>query len=84
MNERIDADDEFVVEASLKMSEYIVSDRSVTQLQTLAEKFNQYEFLGIKDIDGTSKMGAEYIEFYPNEESIKEIIINLFYEPKKH
>ncbi len=82
MQQSIASDDEFIVDASLKMSDYIVSDRSVTQLQALAEKITQYEFLGIEDIDGTSKMGAEHIEFYPDEESIKEIVIKLFYEPK--
>lgn len=79
----IAADEEFIVEASLKMSDYIVSDRSVTQLQTLANKFNSYEFMGIKSIDGETKVGEKYIEFYPYEKSISELTIELFYEPKK-
>ena len=76
-------DEKFIVEASLEMSDYIVSDRSVTQLQTLANKFNTYEFLGIKDIQGESKLGDEYIEFYPDEKSVKDITVELFYELKK-
>ena len=34
----INNDSEFIVDASLKMSDYIVSDRSITQLQDIAKK----------------------------------------------
>ena len=40
---RIEEDDEFVVEASVKLADYIVSDRSVNQLQELTKKLSQYE-----------------------------------------
>ena len=82
-NACVKADDEFVVEASLKMSDYMVSDRSVTQLQALAEKFGEYEFLGIESLEGESVRGEEFMEFYPDKEAVKELIIKLFYEPKK-
>lgn len=77
------SDDEFIIEAVLQIGDYIVSDRSVNQLQTLAQKFNDYEFLGIKNIEGESKLGEQYMEFYPDEDSVKAMVINLFYEPKK-
>ena len=78
--ERIANDSNFVVDASLSLSDYIVSDRSVTQLQTLAEKFNRYEFLGIQSIAGESKAGAEFMEFYPDEDALMELVIRLFYQ----
>lgn len=78
-----DADDEFVVEALVKMSDYIVSDRSVTQLQDLAEKFTEYEFTEIVSLEGESREGKEFMEFYPDETSLKQTVIDLFYEPKK-
>ncbi len=78
-----DADDEFVVEALVKMSDYIVSDRSVTQLQDLAEKFTEYEFTEIVSLEGDTKEGKEFMEFYPTEASIKQTVIDLFYEVKK-
>ena len=65
------------------MSDYMVSDRSVTQLQALADKFGEYEFLGIRNIEGESVLGEELIEFYPDEDFVKEMVIELFYEPKK-
>jgi LCP family protein required for cell wall assembly len=78
-----EADSEFIVNASLKLADYMVSDRSVTQLQTLAEKFNDYEFLGIQSIKGESVLGKRYMEFYPDQAALKELVINTFYCPKK-
>jgi hypothetical protein len=83
MKSSMDADSEFVARASLEVADYIVSDRSVTQLQTLAEKFNQYEFAGVRDIDGELKLGEEFMEFYPDDKAIEELIIELFYLPKE-
>lgn len=76
------ADDEFIVNASVRMSDYIISDRSVTQLQELARKFEEYEFSAINSIEGESKMGEKFIEFYPDEDSVQSIVIDLFYEQK--
>ncbi len=80
---KIEGDDEFIVDASLKMADFIVSDRSVTQLQELAKKFDEYKFEGIKTIDGETKMGDEFIEFYPDNNSLKNIVVDLFYKPAK-
>lgn len=79
----VEENNEFILEASMKMSEYMISDRSVTQLQVLAERIREYEFLGIENIEGEAVLGEELIEFYPSEAALKEMIINLFYEPKK-
>lgn len=78
----VEEDEEFIIDASLAMSDYIVSDRSVTQLQKLAEKFNEYEFVGISDFSGESVVGEQFMEFYPDKDSITEIVIDAFYEPK--
>ncbi len=80
--ERIDADEEFIIEASLAMSDYIVSDRSVTQLQEIARKFTEYEFERLEDITGETVRGESFMEFYPGEESVFKTVIELFYEPK--
>ena len=77
-------DDEFIIKTSLELSDHIVSDRSVTQLQTLAQKFNDYEFLGIKDIEGKSVAGEKFMEFYPDEKFVERMVIDLFYQPKEN
>lgn len=75
-------DENFIIDASVKMSDYMISDRSVTQLQTLANKFNEYEFEGIRALEGESKNGEQFVEFYPDEEHLMQTVIELFYKKK--
>ena len=82
-NKCVEADDEFVVDASLAIADYMISDRSVTQLQALAEKFGEYEFLGIESLAGKSVLGEEFMEFYADEKTTKELVIKLFYVPEE-
>lgn len=81
--QRVAEDSAFVVDASLAMSDYIVSDRSVTQLQELARKFSEYEFLEISGLDGKFENGEQFVEFYADAESITELVIDVFYRDKK-
>jgi len=78
----IEKDDEFIVDMSLKLADYIESDRSVTRLQELAKKMDAYEFKGIKSPEGESKMGEKFIEFYPDQNSIENLVVELFYKEK--
>ena len=78
----MEQDDEFIVRASVEMSEHIVSDRSVTQLQELARKMSEYEFTEIYSMEGDNVVGEKFIEFYPDAESLKKIVIDLFYIAK--
>ncbi len=79
---RMAVDEEFAVNATLQMSEYIVSDRSVTQLQELLNKFSEYEFTGISYMTGESKVGDQFMEFYPAQESVEQIVIKTFYKER--
>lgn len=74
-------DDEFAIKAALEMSDYIVSDRSVNQLDELSTKFAEYDFKGITSLEGETRRGEKFMEFYPDEDSIREIVISLFYSP---
>ncbi len=80
--ELISADDKFIIESTLKMSDYIESDRSVTQIQEIMEKFSEYKFVEINEFEGESRLGEEFVEFYPDPDSVKEVVIDLFYELK--
>jgi LCP family protein required for cell wall assembly len=75
-------DEQFIVDASMKVADYIISDRSITQLQEITKKINEYEYCGIVEIEGESKKGENYMEFYPDDESIKKLVVDLFYMPK--
>ncbi len=80
---RIQADEGFILDLSLKLTDYIVSDRSVTQLQELVRKFTEYEYDGIITLEGESKKGEKYMEFYPNEDALVKTVVDLFYQPIK-
>jgi len=83
IQQRIDADEEFIVDASVKMADYIVSDRSITRLQELLRKFSEYEFTGIRSMEGKNITGEQFIEFYPEKDSIEKIVIDTFYTIKE-
>lgn len=78
----IEVDEEFIIKLVDTMDDYVVYDSSDQKMQKFAEKFAEYEFLEIRELEGESKLGDEFIEFYPDEDSIWEIIIDLFYTPK--
>lgn len=80
---KIESDSEFVIKATSQMADYIISDRSATQLQEIGKKLNEYEFCGFLGIEGESKKGKEFIEFYPKADSIDKLVIDLFYQVKK-
>ena len=79
---RIDeGDEELRLSLSLTVADYLVSDRSVTQLQTLAEKCRGYTFTGIRDIAGESRPGEKFMEFYPDPDALNALLLELFYQP---
>lgn len=80
--QRAAADEEFIVDTSVKMADYLVSDCTVTQLQTLFEKFAAYDFSGITPIKGESTAGEKFMEFRPDKDALEKLIIETFYEPK--
>ena len=77
---KAEQDKSFSLEVATKLSEYIVSDCSINQMQTLFEKFSTYEYKGIVEIKGESVVGEQYMEFYPDQEDMKKTVIELFYK----
>lgn len=82
VGDRIYSDKDFVVNASLKLSDYIISDRSVTQLQELMKKYREFELVEICELNGETVLGEEYVEFYPAEDSLMKLVIDNFYKVK--
>jgi hypothetical protein len=82
INSRISADDGFIVELVDALDDYVVYDSSDHRMQQLIEQFNEYEYLGIRQLEGQTKLGEEFMEFYPDEASVRETVIQLCYTPK--
>lgn len=78
----VETDSEFVLDASAQMSEYLVSDCTVNQLQTLFEKLTSYQFDEIHSIEGESVVGEQFMEFYADETSVRALVTKLFCKPE--
>lgn len=66
-----------------QVDDHVVYDSSDKKMIKFAEKFNSFEFLGITDIEGEIKVAEGFAEFHPNEESIWEIVLDVFYKIKE-
>lgn len=80
-NEKISTDENFIVNASLELSDYIISNYTVTQLENLMENLSTYTFTEVYSFDGESKVGERFMEFYPDQDQIDELVLDLFYKP---
>lgn len=77
----VESDDEFILRLADRLKPYLDYDSTEFRLKEFAEKFDNYEFVGIREIEGESKVG-EFVEFYPNKDSICKLVIDLFYKQK--
>lgn len=80
--ECINDDDNFIMNAAAKLSPYIVSNCSGTRLQAIMEKISDYELTEILDLEGETKKGEKYLEFYPDTKNIEETVLGLLYKPQ--
>ncbi|MBQ7355248.1 MAG: LCP family protein [Clostridia bacterium] len=81
--ECVEQSDEFIVDASLELADYMVTSCSAERLQTLFEKISAYDFTEIRTPEGDLIKGEKYMEFYPDVDALKQMVVELFYEPKK-
>ena len=63
-----------------KLSDYVISDFELRELEDLFNNISEYEFTQMHDIAGEAKKGTEYVEFYPDDEKLTAQIVELFYE----
>lgn len=77
----VEEDEHFIIDAISAVSSYMVSNCSVTELESYFDSISTYEFLDILSLDGESRMGETYMEFYPDNNSVEEAVMELFYEP---
>lgn len=64
------------------VSEYLVTDISLNEITYLAAQALESEFTSdsMLNIQGTSRMGERYMEFYVDDEALYDLIIDVFYE----
>lgn len=81
--ETVSNDSSFVSKTGLAMSKYVISDCSVNKLEQFMIKLSEYKLDEVLDIEGETTIGEEFVEFYPNEDSVLEIVIDCFYKESK-
>ncbi len=77
------ANENFVLNAAITMSEYVISDCSTNQLGDFADTIIEYDLTEIRTIEGDSIVGEKHMEFFPDMDSLKKNVVELFYVPKK-
>ena len=78
----MEQDEEFTVRLVDRVDEYMVYDSTDYRMKELINKFDTYQFQGIKEIQGESKAGDQFMEFYPDPASIEQLVVDVFYEVK--
>ncbi len=63
-----------------KISDYVVTDMSVTQLEKMADSLEASRSLEVVQIPGEAEKGMKYIEFYIDKEKMMRILLDLFYD----
>ena len=67
-----------------QLSQYIVSDCSVQQLNDLTRRIDiRIVAEEMLDIKGEARQGTEFVEYYPDEAALQEQVLSLFYVPKE-
>ena len=80
--EKFESDENFIIDASTKIKDSLVTDRSITELQELFRKVSDYRFTEIRYMEGESVKGEQFIEFNPDEEALKKLVVEMFYSLK--
>ena len=74
-------EDGFALRLAKELSEYTVSDMLTEELAKAAEQVDSCRFTGIEVLPGEAVKGEVYIEFYPDEPALQELLIQLLFEP---
>ena len=74
-------DSDFVTNTLLKVNEYMVSDCTIDQLSELINNMTEFDMSEGRTLEGEAIRGKRYIEYYPNNEALRQMVMELFYEP---
>jgi LCP family protein required for cell wall assembly len=78
-----DAGIEFLVSSYEEAMPYMVTDCSLTVLEDITRRYGDYPIVEIVSPEGENRKGETYMEYYVDEQKLDELILRLFYAPKK-
>ena len=53
-------------------------------MNSFSDILHDYTFTGINTVEGEALKGEEFMEFYADEELLKQLVLDLFYEEKNN
>lgn len=80
---KYDQDPGVVLKTYEEVLPYLVTNCSANAISGMMDRFSDYEIREVVSPEGENVMGEEFYEFYPDEEKLDELILRLFYAPKK-
>ena len=80
LNAKLLSGDRFALTLAETLEKFATSDLITDELAELADRMKTYRFNGIVTVPGETKMGERYVEFYPDEEALRALVIQLFFE----
>ena len=83
MREKLDEDESFVIKLYEQISDYIVTDCSINTMSGIMQRCAEYQHKETVSPVGENVRGEEFYEFYPDEQQLDELVLRLFYAPKK-
>ena len=80
LREKLAEDDAFILELYNAVADYLITDCDINDLGEISENLSTYGLDGIVTPEGENVHG-EYMEFYPDEAALQQLIADLFYVP---
>lgn len=65
-----------------ELSSRAVTDCNPMVMNQLSTQYKDYTFMGCISPEGENRLGQEFYEFYPDEEALDALILELFYQEK--
>lgn len=83
LHTKLDEDSLFIPHTYEELAPYIVTDCSVNTISGILDRYGDYPLNEVVSPEGENVLGEQYYEFYANEEALDDLILRLFYAPKK-
>lgn len=80
---QLERKDTFAASLYEQVADYVVTDCSVNVISSLLDRCTEYTLMQIVSPEGENVLGEEYYEFYVDEEKLDQLVLELFYAPKK-
>ena len=80
VREKLEADDSFALTLFSAVADYLVTDCAIDELSRLGDELDGYSLEGFISIEGEN-VKRDLIEFYPDEEKLQKLVMELFCVP---